>query len=170
MYSTSQSGIDQNVPPPSVLLNAAAIRAYLDSVHGPHNISSRPHSLQPAYPQSPELAHPQPPQPASPQSPLQQLIPSKPVIEISAERTHERDKRHQNNRKSLFAIASKQLSGRYTTPPPSTPPKLHIQQSRPISALKRQASQDDIVTSNDSLKVFLLSKLIGIDRPNRLSP
>jgi len=166
MYSTSQSGIDQNVPPPSVLLNAAAIRAYLDSVHGPHNILSQPHSPQLAYPQSPELAHPQPPQPASPQSPLQQLIPSK----LSAERTHERDKRHQNNRKSLFAMASKQLSGQYTTPPPSTPPKLHIQQSQPISALKRQASQDDTVTSNDSLKVFLLSKLIGIDRPNRLSP
>jgi len=83
---------------------------------------------------------------------------------------HEGDMRHHNNRKSLFATASKKLSDPYTTPSPSTLPKLHIQEPRPISALKRQASQDDFVTSNDRLKVFRLSEMIGMGRPNRMSP
>jgi len=67
-------------------------------------------------------------------------------------------------------MASKQLSDPYTALPPSTLPKLQIQHPQPISTLKRQADQDDIDTSNDSLKVFLLSELIGIGRPNRMSP
>ena len=164
---TFQSGIDPDAPPPSVLLNASAIRAYLDSVHGPHNISSQPQSPQLAYPRSPELAHPQPFQLAYPQSPLEQLIPSKPVKEISAELImHEGDMRRQNNRKSLFAMALEQLSDPYAVPQPSTLPKLHVQSPRSTSALKRQASQDDIVTPKDSLKVLLFSELIGIDRPS----
>ena len=160
-----------DIPPPSVLLNPSAIRAYLDSVHGPHNISSQPQSPQLVYLQY-ELAHPQPPQLVCPQSPLQKLIPSKPLIEISAERMHEGDTRRHNNRKSLFAMASKELSDPYTTPSPSTLPKMPIQEPRPISALKRKASQDDFATSNDCLKVFRLSELIVIDRgrSNRMSP
>jgi len=151
------SGINLDIPPPSVLLNASAIRAYLDSVHGPHNISSQP--------QSPELAHPQPPQLVCPQSPLQKLIPSKLVIEISAERMHEGDTKRHNNRKSSFATASKELSDPYTTPSPSTLPKLHIQEPPPISALKRQASQDDFVTTNGRLKKPRLAILTPATTP-----
>jgi len=165
IYKSPAPGIDQNVPPASVLLNADAVRAYLDGVHGPHNISSQPRSPQLAHPQSPELAHPQPPQPPSPQSPLQQLITSKPVIEISDERTHERDMRRRNNRKTLFAMASKELSDPYTTSPPSTLPELQIQQPQAISALKRQASQDVIDTSNDSLKKPRLAILTPATTP-----
>jgi hypothetical protein len=88
------------------------------------------------------------------------------VKEISAERMHEGDMKRQNNRKSLFAMALEQLSDPYTVPPPSTLPKLHIQPPRSTPALKRQVSQGDIVTPNDSLKVLLFSELIGIDRPS----
>ena len=72
--------------------------------------------------------------------------------------------RRQDNRKSLFAL--EQLSDPYTVLRPSTLPKLRIQSPRSTPALKRQASQDDIVTPNDSLKVLLFSALIGIDHPS----
>ncbi|SRR6266851_8678095 len=135
-----QSGIGPDIPPPSVLLNANAVRAYLDSVQRPHDVLPRP--------QSPQLTYPQ--------SPLQQLMPSKQVIEVSAERIPERDMRRHNNRKSLFAVTSTvRPSDPSTTLPPSTVPKLHTQQPQLMSSLKRQASHGSIVGSNDSFKVFL---------------
>jgi hypothetical protein len=134
-----QSGIGPDIPPASVLLDANAVRAYLDSVHGPHDVLP---------PQSPQLTYPQ--------SPLQQLMPSKQVIEVSAERIPERDMRRHNNRKSLFAVTSTvRPSDPSTTLPPSTVLKLHTQRPQLMSALKRQASHGSIVGSNDSLKVFL---------------
>jgi hypothetical protein len=135
-----QSGIGPEVPPPSVLLNANAIRAYLDSVHGPHEVLPLPQSPQVAYSQSP----------------LHQFVPSKLVIEISAQHMPRRDIRYHNVQKSLFTgtyvIHS---SDPNTVPSPSTMPKLHAQKSQSMATLKRQASQSNIITPNDSLKVCL---------------
>jgi len=128
------SGTDLDAPLPSVLLNADAVRAHLDSVHGPHNVFPRPES----------------PRQVCSQSPPRKLIPSKLVIETSPERIPARDTGHQNSRKSLFTMVSAvQPSEPNMAPPPSTPPKLHIHQPRPIYPRKRRASQG---SSNDSLK------------------
>jgi len=135
-----QSGIGPEVPPPSVLLNADAVRAYLDSVHGPHEVLPLPQSPQQAYPQSP----------------LHQLVPSKLVIEISSQHMLMRDIRHHNIQKSLFTgTYVVHSSDPITVPSPSTIPKLHTQQSQSMTTLKRQASQGSIVAPNDSLKVCL---------------
>ena len=133
-----QSGISPEVPLPSVLLRADAVRAYLDSVHGPHGVLPLPPSLQ--------LTHTQ--------FPLHQLVPPKLAIEISAQDMLKKDIRHHNNRKSLFmgtyAVYS---SDPKTVLPPLTIFKLHTQRSQPMPTLKRQASQGSIVSSHDSLKV-----------------
>jgi hypothetical protein len=135
-----QSGIGPEVPSPSVLLNANAVRAYLDSVHGPHEVLPLPQSLQLAYLQSP----------------LHQLVPSKLMIEISAQYMPRRDIRHHNIHKSLFTgTYVVHSSDPNTVLSPSTIPELHTQQSQPMATLKRQASQGSIIAPNNSLKVCL---------------
>ncbi|KAH9964657.1 hypothetical protein BC827DRAFT_952523 [Russula dissimulans] len=123
-----------HISPPSVLLNADAIRAYLDKVHGPHHILPRA--------VSPRQAH---------QSPLLQLISSKVVIEISAERMPAIDIGHSGTRKSLFTLVSAVQPDLTMAPVPSITPELHTQHSRPM---KREGSQESVIASHEPLKVF----------------
>jgi len=120
------------ISPPSVLLNADAIRAYLDRVHGPHHVLPRAVSPRPAY-----------------QSPLLQLISSKVVIEISAERMPAIDIGNRGTRKSLFTLVSAVQPDLTMAPVPSITHELHIQPSRPM---KREGSQESIIASYEPLK------------------
>jgi hypothetical protein len=138
-----QSSIDPDVPPSSVLLNANAVRAYLDSVHGPHELVPQP--------PSPHLAYPQ--------SPLQQLLQSKVMIEMSAEQMPGRDMSPHGHRKSLFVMASAARPFDPTTAPLSfTTHNSKVQQPQPKFYLKRQAGQDSTVAHGGLLKVSLLLK------------
>ncbi|KAH9982050.1 hypothetical protein BGW80DRAFT_1453007 [Lactifluus volemus] len=111
------SAIESDVPHPSILLNANDVRAYLNAIHGPHNVVPEPESLQLAYPQSLR----------------QQLFPDKLVAEISAEQMSSRHMVHLSPRKSLFASFPDSFI---------EPSKMYIHQPRPMYALKRQASSN----------------------------
>jgi hypothetical protein len=119
-----------DIPLPSVLLNADAVRAYLDSVHDPH----------------PELPQDEPPQETHQR---QQFAPFKWVMETSAQRMSVEDMKYHDTRgASLVIIADVQsnMAGSRTSIT-----KTHANRPRP---LKRRASQSCIVASNNSLKVF----------------
>lgn len=122
-----------DIPLPSVLLNADAVRAYLDGVHGPHL----------------KLPRHEPPQEAYPQSPRQQLIPFKWVMETSAQQVSVEDMKYYDTREASFVSQSNMAR------PPSSALITHINQPRPLYALKRRASQSSSVVSNHSLKVFI---------------
>jgi hypothetical protein len=122
---------------PSVLLNADAVRAYLDSVHGPHF----------------ELLQHEPPKEACPQSPRQQLIPFKWVMETSAQRTSVEDTKYHDNREASLVIVTDVQSNMGCSP--SFTPRTHTNHPRSLYALKRRASRSSTVTSNNSFKVFI---------------
>jgi hypothetical protein len=126
-----------DIPPPSVLLNADAVRAYLDSVHGPH-LESPQH---------------EPHQGTCPQSPRQQLIPFKWVMETSAQRMSAEDMKYYDTREASLVILMEVQSNMARSR--SSTPRTHTNQSRPLYALKRRASQSGTVVSNNSLKVFI---------------
>jgi hypothetical protein len=126
-----------DIPLPSVLLNADAVRGYLDSVHDPHL----------------ELLQHEPPQEAYPQSPRQQLIPFKWVMETSAQRTSVEDMKYLDTRETSLVIVADVQSNMARSR--SSTPRTYTNQPRPLYALKRRASQSSIVASNHSLKVFI---------------
>ncbi len=130
-----------DIPLPSVLLNADAVRAYLDSVHGPHIM----------------LPQQGPPQEPYPQSPRQQLIPSKRVMDSSAKRMSAEDMKHYDTREaSLVVVSDAQLSVPNMTPLCSSTSKSHTIEPRPLyTTLKRLASENGFATSSNSLKVFI---------------
>jgi len=113
---------------PSVLLNADAVRAYLDSVRDPHL----------------KLPQHEPPQEAYPQFPRRQLIPSKWVMEASAQRM---------SVEAPIIVADVQSNMARSS---SFTPRTHTNHPRPLYALKRRASRSSIVASNNSLKVFIV--------------
>ncbi len=123
-----------DIPSPSVLLNADAVRAYLDSVHGPHLELPQDEIPQDAYQR-------------------QQLTPSKWVMKTSAQRMLvEAMKYHDTREASLAIIADIQSNMARSR---TSSPRTHTNRPRPLYALKRRASQSGIVASNDSLKVFI---------------
>ena len=122
-----------DIPPPSVLLNADAVRAYLDGVHGPHL----------------ELPQHEPPQEAYPQSPRQQLTPFKWLMETSAQQVSVEDMKYYDTREASLVIQSNMAR------PPFSALRTRANQPRPLHALKRRASQSSSVASNNSLKVFI---------------
>ncbi len=127
-----------DIPLPSVLLNADAVRAYLDSVHGPHL----------------ELPQHEPPQEAYPQSPRQQLIPFEWVMETSAQLMSVGDMKYYDAREASLVIVADVQSN--LARPPSSKPRTYTNQPRPLYALKRRASQSSTVAPNNPLKVFIL--------------
>ena len=124
---------------PSVLLNADAVRAYLDSVHGPHL----------------ELPQHEPHQETCPQSPRQQLIPFKWVMETSAQRMSVEDMKYYDTREASFVIVTDVQSNMARARSRSSTPRTHTNQPRPLYPLKRRASQSGTVASNNPLKVFI---------------
>lgn len=126
-----------DIPLPSVLLNADAVRAYLDSVHGPHF----------------ELPQHEPSQEACPQSPRQQLIPLKWVMATSARRVLVEDMKYYDTREASLVIVTDVQSNLARSP--SSTPRTHTNQPRPLYTLKRRASQSGTVASNNALKVFI---------------
>jgi hypothetical protein len=124
-----------DIPLPSVLLNADAVRAYLVSVDDPHL----------------ELPQYEPPQEAYPR---QQHTPSKSVMESSAQRILVEDMKYYNTREASLVIVADARSNMARSH--TSTPKTHTtNRPRPLYALKRRASQGSIVASNNSLKVFI---------------
>jgi hypothetical protein len=122
-----------DIPLPSVLLNADAVRAYLDHVHGPHfELPQHEHSQE-----------------ACPQSPRQQLIPLKWMMATSARRVLVEDMKYYDTREASLVIVTDVQSNLASTP------RTHTNQPRPLHALKRRASQSGTVASNNALKVFI---------------
>lgn len=126
--SSPLSGVD--VSSPSVLLNAHAVREYLDLVHGPHPLL--PGSA------SPRLCYPSPPLPPSPCK----LATDNPAEQISLKYLT-----HQGARTilptSFLSVSMKQNSEPRSGALrllPSTWPGSHIYQPQPIHASKRRAS------------------------------
>lgn len=126
------SGIGVDIPLPSVLLNADAVRAYLDSVHGPLL----------------ELPQHEPPKEACPQSPRQQLIPFEWVMETS--RMSVEDTKYYDTREMSLVFVTDVQSNMARSP--SFTPRAHTNHPRPFYTLKRRASRSSTVTSNKSLK------------------
>lgn len=126
-----------DIPLPSVLLNAEAVRAYLDGVHDPQL----------------DLSQHEPPQEAYPRSPQQQLIPFKRVIETSAQRISVEDMKCYDTRDVSLGIVADVKSNMARLR--SSTPRTLINQPRPLYVLKRRASQSSTVASNNSSKVFI---------------
>lgn len=124
--SSPLSGIGTDVSSPSVLLNAHAVREYLDLIQGPH-----------PYPESPLLSYPSPPQP---------LSPTKLVTNDPAEQMSPKYLAHHGAwtilPTSVPSVSMKQdsepKSGAMTSLP-LTVPGSHIYQPQPIYALKRRS-------------------------------
>lgn len=126
-----------DIPLPSVLLNAEAVRTSLDSVHDPQL----------------ELPQHEPPREAYPRSPRQQLIPFKRVMETSAQRMSvESMKCYDTREASLGTVAD--VKSNMALSHSSTPGTL-TNQPRPVYVLKRRASQSSTVAFNNSSKVFI---------------
>jgi hypothetical protein len=125
-----------DIPLPSVLLNADAVRGYLDSVRDPHL----------------ELLQHEPPKKSYPR---QQLIPFKWVMETSTQRTSVEDMKYYDTRETSLVIVADVQSNMPRSR--SSTPRTHTNQPQPqpLYALKRRASQSSIVASNHSLKVFI---------------
>jgi hypothetical protein len=123
-----------DIPLPSVLLNADAVRAYLDSVNDPHLELPQDELLQEAYPQ-------------------QQLTPSKWAMETSAQRMSVEDVKYYDTREASLVVVTDVPSN--TARSRTSTPRTHTNQPRPLYALKRRASQSGIVSSNNALKVFI---------------
>ena len=123
-----------DIPLPSVLLNADAVRAYLDSVHEPHL----------------ELSQHNPPQEADLQSPRQQLISSKWVMETSAQRMSVKNMINYDTREAPLVIVADVQSNMERLR--SSTPRTHTNRPQSLYPLKRRASQSRIVASN---KVFI---------------
>ncbi|KAH9036600.1 hypothetical protein EDB85DRAFT_1939297 [Lactarius pseudohatsudake] len=117
--SSPLSGVD--VSSPSVLLNAPAVREYLDLVHGPHPLLPGP--------ASPRLCYPSPPLPPSP---------SKLATDNPAEQMSLKYLTHHGARTILPTIPSPRSGALRLLP--STWPGSHIYQPQPIHASKRRAS------------------------------
>jgi hypothetical protein len=127
LFSSPLSGSGTDAPSPSVLLNAHAVRAHLDLVHGPH---------------------PVPPEPVSPLAPPQSSSPpSKLVTDNRAERMSPKHLTHHEAR-TIFPspfplVSTKHHSGSKSVAMaflPSTWPGFHVHQPQPIYPSKRRAS------------------------------
>ena len=121
-----------DIPLPSVLLNADAVRAYLDGVHGPHLEPPQDEPAQEAYPR-------------------QRLTPFKWVMETSAQRMLVEAMKYYNARESSLVIVAGVQSNMARSR--TSTPRTHTNR-RHFYALKRRASQSSIVASNGSSKVF----------------
>lgn len=122
------------IPLPSVLLNADAVRAYLDSVEDPRFDLPQDEPLQEAYPR-------------------RQLTPFIWVMETPAQRMPVEDMKYYDTQEtSLVVVADVQSNMARSR---TSTPRTHTNQPRPLYALKRRASQSSIVASNNSLKVFI---------------
>jgi hypothetical protein len=122
-----------DIPPPSVLLNADAVRAYLDSVDDPHLELPQDEPFQEAYPR-------------------QQLTPSKWVMGTSAQRMSVEDVKYYDTREApLVVVADVQSSMARSR---TSTPRTHTNRPRPLYNLKRRASQS-IGASSNSLKVSI---------------
>ncbi|KAH9028822.1 hypothetical protein EDB83DRAFT_2422222 [Lactarius deliciosus] len=126
--SSPLSGVD--VSSPSVLLDAHAVREYLDLIHGPHPLLHGP--------ASPRLCYPSPPLPPSP---------SKLATDNPAEQMPLKYLTHHGAwtilPTSFLSVSTKQNSEPRSgalRPLPSTWPGSHIYQPQPIHASKRRAS------------------------------
>ncbi|KAH9005811.1 hypothetical protein EDB86DRAFT_2876390 [Lactarius hatsudake] len=141
--SSPLSGVD--VSSPSVLLNAHAVRDYLDLVHGPHPLLPGP--------ASPRLCYPSPPLPPSP---------SKLATDDPAEKmplTHHGAWTILPT--SFLSVSTKQNSEPRSgalRPLPSTWPGSHIYQPRPIHASKRRASLGIAVFGGTSKRPRLMAR------------
>lgn len=125
-----------DIPLPSVLLDAHAVRAFLNSVNDPHL----------------KLPQHEPRQKTYRQSPRQQLIPYKRVMETSSQRMSVGDAKYYDTREVSLVIVTDVLSTMVHSR--SSTARTHTNQHRPLYALKRRASQSCIAASNNSLKVF----------------
>ncbi|KAH9170987.1 hypothetical protein EDB89DRAFT_1974486 [Lactarius sanguifluus] len=126
--SSPLSGVD--VSSPSVLLDAHAVREYLDLVHGPHPLLPGP--------ASPRLCYPSPPLPPSPCK----LATDNPAEQMSLNYlTHP-------GARTILPTSFLSVSTKQNSEPrsgalrllPSTWPGSHIYQPQPIHASKRRAS------------------------------
>ncbi|KAI9437025.1 hypothetical protein H4582DRAFT_1961383 [Lactarius indigo] len=141
--SSPLSGV--GVSSPSVLLNAHAVREYLDLVHGPHPLLPGP--------ASPRLCYPSPPLPPSPSK----LATDNPAVQMSPKYLI-----HHGALTvlptSFLSVSTKQNSEPRSgtlRPLPSTWPSPHIYQPQPIHASKRRASLGIIAAFGGTSKVFL---------------
>ena len=126
-----------DIPLPSVLLDAHAVRAYLDSVHDPHLKLPQYESRQKTFRKSPR----------------QQLIPSKRVMETSAQLLSMGDAKYYDTQEvSLAIVTDVQPTMVHSR---SSTPRTHTTQHRPLCPLKRRASQSCIVASHNLLKVYV---------------
>ncbi|KAH9064944.1 hypothetical protein EDB87DRAFT_1596584 [Lactarius vividus] len=122
------SGVE--VSPPSVLLNAHAVREYLDLVHGPHSLLPRP--------ASPRLCYPPPPLSSSPSK----LATDDPAEQMSLKYLT-RHGAWTILPTSFLSVSTKQNSEPRSgslRPLSFTRPGSHIYQPQPIHASKRRAS------------------------------
>jgi len=135
LFGSPLSGSGTDAPSPSVLLNAHAVRTYLDVIHGPHPLPPEPGSL------------------------LLSLSPSKLVTDHQAEQVSPKHLTHHEARTILPSpfplVSTKQISGSKSGAMaifPSTWPGFRVYQPQPMYPTKRRASLGIIAAVRGSSK------------------